>query len=144
VVEFNRRSRSFIKLSFQEFRWLAIEIVHFCSSKGDPLWVRTFKGANWCLLLQLRKNARGRFIVFSVFWGSGRSRTVIFPEGSSADGWFARTKILKEFLIYGNHEASPMQRSTSVAFKSRVGCHLSYANAIRGKLIDPRSSILKR
>jgi len=58
-------------------------------------------------------------------------------------GWFALTKILKEFLIYGNQEASPKQRSSSVAFKSRVGRHLSYANAVRGRLIDPRSSVLK-
>ena len=143
VVESNRRSKPFIKLSFQEFRWLAIEMVRFCLSKGDPLWVRTFKVASRCLLLQLRKNARGRFIVFSVFGGSGRSRTVIFPEGSYANGWFALTKILKEFLIYGKHEASPKQRSTSVAFKSRVGRHLSYVNAVRGRVVDSRGSILK-
>ena len=59
VVESSRRSRSFIKLSFQEFGWLAIEMVRFCLSKGDLLWVRTFRGANRRLLLQLRKNARG-------------------------------------------------------------------------------------
>jgi len=69
VVQSNRRSWSFIKLSFQEFRWLAIEMVRFCLSKGDLLWVKNFKGANLCLLL--RKNARGRFIVFSVFGGFG-------------------------------------------------------------------------
>jgi len=101
VIESNRRSRYFIKLNIQEFRWLAIEMVRLCSFKGDPLWVRTFRGANRCLLLQLRKNARGRFLVFSVLGGSGRSRTVIFPEGSFADGWFAVSKTLKEFLIYG-------------------------------------------
>jgi len=43
----------------------------------------------------------------------------------------------KRSLIYGNHEASPKQMSISVAFKSRVGRHLSYANAVRGRLIDP-------
>jgi len=71
VVESNRRSRSFIELSFQEFTWLAIAMVHFCLSKGCPLWVRAFKGATRCLLPQLRKKAKGRFIVFSVFRGSG-------------------------------------------------------------------------
>jgi len=89
VVESNRRCRSFIKLTIQEYRLLAIEMVCFCSSKDEPLWVRTFKGANQCLLLQLRKNVRGRFIVFSLFGSYGRSRTIIFLEGSNADGWFA-------------------------------------------------------
>jgi len=59
------------------------------------------------------------------------------------DGWFPLTKILKESLIYGNHEDSPKQRSTSVAFKSRVGRHLSYANVVQARLIDPHSSILE-
>ena len=55
----------------------------------------------------------------------------------------AMTKILKESLIYGNHEDSPKQRSTSVAFKSRVGHHLSYANAVQGRVVDSRSPVLK-
>jgi len=37
VVESNRRSKSFIKLSIREYRWLAIEMVRFSSSKGEPL-----------------------------------------------------------------------------------------------------------
>ena len=65
---------------------MAIEMVWFYSSKGDPLWVRTFKGANQCLLLQLRKSGRGRFIVFFFFFGgSSRARTAIFSEGSYPD-----------------------------------------------------------
>ena len=59
------------------------------------------------------------------------------------DGWFSLTKILKESLIYGNHEASPKQMSGSVAFKFRVDRHVSYANSVQGKLIDPQSSFLK-
>jgi len=62
VMESSRRRRAFIKLSSQEYRWLAVEIVRSCSSKGEPIWVRTLKGANRSLLLQLRQNARGRFI----------------------------------------------------------------------------------
>ena len=54
VVESNRRSRSFIKLTIQECRWPAIEIVHFCSSKDEPLSVRTFKRAHQGLLLSER------------------------------------------------------------------------------------------
>jgi len=60
VMESSRKRRAFIKLSSQEYRWLAVEMVRFCSSKGEPIWVRTLKGANQCLLLQLRQNARGR------------------------------------------------------------------------------------
>lgn len=64
VVESRRQSTSLIKLRVQGYRWLAIETVRFCSSKGEPSWVRTYKGANRCLLLQLRKNSKGRFIIF--------------------------------------------------------------------------------
>jgi len=103
VVESSRRSASFIKLSVQGYRWLAIETVRFCSSKGEPPWVRTYKEANRCLLLQLRKNSRGRLIIFSQFGSSNCSRTIIFPERSNADGWFAfaLSKILKESFILG-------------------------------------------
>jgi len=118
VMESTRRSRAFIKLSSQEYRWLAVEMVQFCFSKGEPIWVRTLKGANRCLLLKLRQNARGRFIVFSLIGGIGRSRTLIFPEGSKADGWFALTKLLKESLISGNSEASYKQWTRPVVRKS--------------------------
>jgi len=83
VVESNISYRSFIKLRIQEHRWMAIEMVRLLSSKGEPLRMGTFKGANRCLLLQLRKNVRGRFIVFSLFGGYGRSKAIIFPEGSN-------------------------------------------------------------
>ena len=46
--ESSRRKRSFIRLSFREFRWWA---VRFCFSKGEPLWVRTFRWGNRCLML---------------------------------------------------------------------------------------------
>ena len=42
ITEFSRRRRFFVSLTI-EFRWLAVELVHFCSSKGDPFWVRTFR-----------------------------------------------------------------------------------------------------
>jgi len=54
-------------------------------------------------------------------------------------GWFDLTKILKESLSYGNHQASPKQLYRPVAFKSRVGRNLNYANAIRGRLSDSQS-----
>jgi len=142
VVESSRRSRAFIRLNIQEYRWLAVEMVRFCSSKGEPLWVRTFKGTNRCLLL-LRKNVRGRFIVFSLVGSFGRSGTIIFPDGSNADGWLALTKILEESLIYGNLEASSKQFSRPVARKFRVGRNLSFADVVRGRLIDPQSSYLR-
>ena len=85
----------FIKLSIQEYRWLAIEMVRFYSSKGEPLWVRTFKGANRCLL-QLRKNVGGRFIVFSLIGGFGQSGLSSFRKARTlmVDGWFPLTRIL--------------------------------------------------
>ena len=97
-------------------------MVRFCSSKGDPPWVRTFKGANQCLLLQLRKNVRGRFIVFSLIGGSGHSRTIVFPEGSNA-----LTTILKVFDLWASG-GLPKLMSRSLLFKSRVDHHLSYGN----------------
>jgi len=121
VMESSRRRRAFIKLSRQEYRWLAVEMVRFCFSKGEPIWVRTLKGANRCLLMQLRQNAKGRFIVFSLIGGISPSRTLIFPKGSKADGWFALTKLLKESLISGKSEASYKQWTRPLVRKSRGG-----------------------
>jgi len=59
------------------------------------------------------------------------------------DGWFALTKILKESLIYGRHKVSPKHMSGPVAFQSRAGHHLSYANTVRGRMGDSQSSLLK-
>ena len=68
VAEASRRKRSFIRLSFQEFRWLTVQRVRFCFS-GEPLWLKTFRWGQRCLLLQLRKNSKGRFIVLSLLLG---------------------------------------------------------------------------
>ena len=67
ITEFSRRRRFSVLLNIEEFRWLAVELVRFCSSKGDPFWVRTFRWNPRCWLLQLRKNANGRFIMLSHF-----------------------------------------------------------------------------
>jgi len=107
IAESSRRKWSFIRLSFQELRWLAVQMVRFYFSKVEPLWLRTFRWGNRCLLLQLRKNGNGRFIVFSLLGNGGPSRTVIFPEGAEADGWFGVSKILKEILIKGHKKSSP-------------------------------------
>jgi len=64
VAEVSKRRVFVIKLRFDEFRWLAREMVRFCSSKGEPLWVGTFKGSNF-LLLEVRKKKKGRYMVFS-------------------------------------------------------------------------------
>jgi len=66
IAESSRRS-------FQEFWWLVVQMVRFCFSKGEPLWERTFRWGNRCLLLQLRKNGNGRFIVFSLLGNGGHS-----------------------------------------------------------------------
>ena len=51
TTEFSRRRRFFVSLTIEEFWWLAIELVRFCSSKGDPFWVRTFRWNQKCWLL---------------------------------------------------------------------------------------------
>ena len=89
---------SVIRLGVDEFGWLARELVRFCSAKGDPLWERTIKVGSDCWLSQLRKNTRGRFIVFCRRAHSGKSRT-IFRDSPNADGWFRVTKILTQMLI---------------------------------------------
>jgi len=58
VSEASRRKRFFIRLSFQKFRWLAVQMLKFCFSKGEPLWFKTFRWGQRCLLLQLRKNRK--------------------------------------------------------------------------------------
>jgi len=37
VAEATRRKMSFIRLSFQEFRRVAVQMFRFCFSKGEPL-----------------------------------------------------------------------------------------------------------
>ena len=143
VMESSSRRRSFIKLRSQEYSWLADELARFCYSKGEPIWVKTFRGANRCLLLQLRQNARGRFIVFSLIGSIGRSGTIIFPEGSKADGWFALTKLLRESLFVGKGEAPYKQWKRPVFRRSRAGNSISYAEAMRGRVSDPQNSYLK-
>ena len=96
-------------------------MVRFCSSKGDPLWVRTFQDSNCCLLLQLRKHFKRQFIVLSQFRSSCQSRTIIFPEGDKADGWFRVTKIMKDSLINGYKMASTHHKSGPVDFNCREG-----------------------
>ena len=80
IAKSSGRKRSFIRLSFQEFRWLAVQMVRFCFSKGELLWVRTFRWGNRCLLLQLRKNSNGKFILFSLFGNGGSLGLLFFPR----------------------------------------------------------------
>jgi len=132
VAEVSKGRVFVINLQLDEFRWLAREMVRFCSSKGEPLWVRTFRGSNHSLLLQMRKNKRGRFIVFSHLRYSGKSRTIIFPEGPKADGWFGITKLLKETLI-GASKASPaFPKEARKEVKGWLSKPLSYANVVKG------------
>jgi len=86
---------------------------------------------------------RGRFIIFSLLGNFGRSRTIIFPEGVKAEGWFALTKLLKESLIGGKGEAYHKQREQPMASKARVGLPHSYAEAVRGRASNPQSSHLR-
>ena len=126
IAESSRRS-------FQEFWWLVVQMVRFCFSKGEPLWERTFRWGNRCLLLQLRKNGNGRFIVFSLLGDGGQSRTVIFPEGVKADGWLGVAKILKEALIVGHKKSSPSSMNACPCSRFFVDRKLPFANVVRGQ-----------
>jgi len=144
IAESSRRKRFFIRLSFQEFCWLAVQMVRFCFSKGEPLWVRTFRWGNRCLLLQLRKNGNDRFIVFSLLGDGGQSRTVIFPEGAKANGWFGVSKILKEILIEGHKRSSPPSMAARPRSRLSVGRTKYFANAVKGQLGGSLDSQLMR
>jgi len=99
--------------------------------------VRTFRWGKRCLLLQLRKNNNGRFIVFSLLGTGGQSRTVIFPEGAKAEGWFGVSKILKEILIKGHKKSSPSLMNAPPCSRFTVGRKKSFANAVRGQWVVP-------
>ena len=43
LTELSRRKRFCVSLCLEELRWLSVEWVRFCSSKGDPIWVKTFR-----------------------------------------------------------------------------------------------------
>jgi len=64
------------------------------------------------LLLQLRKNSNGRFIMLSHFAYSGQLRTLIFPEGPKADGWFGVANLFKKVLIEANRAWLSKQKRT--------------------------------
>ena len=95
------------------------------------MWVRIFRWGNRCLLLlRLRKNSNGRFIVFSLLSNGGQYRTVIFPEGTKAEGWFGVSKILKEILIKGHKKSSPSPMNDPPRSRFTVGRKKSFANAV--------------
>ena len=143
ITEFSRRRRFSVSLSIEEFRWLAVELVRFCSSKGDPFWVRTFRWKHGYWLLQLRKNSNGRFILLSHFTSSSQPRTLVFPKGPKPDGWFGVANLFKKVLIDANRAWSGKQKRPSRTGISKVSNNLSYADALRGRVGKPNSTILK-
>ena len=143
VAESSKRKRSFLQLSLQEFRWVAVQMVRFYFSKGEPLWLKTFRWGWRCLLLQLRRNNKGRFIVLSLLGNDGKVRTVIFLEGEKADGWFGVTKMFKETLIEGHKKRSYSLRSAPIPSRLRVSRYRSFASVVRGQLGgSPDSSLM--
>ena len=122
---------------------MAIQMVRFCFSKGEPLWLKTFRWGQRCLLLQLRKNNKGRFIVLSLLGNGGKVRTVIFPEGAKAEGWFGVTKVFKETLIEGHKKRSLSLRNAPIHSRLRVSRDRSFASVVRGHLGgSPDSSLM--
>ena len=80
----------------------------------------------------MRKNKRGRFIVFSHLSYSGKSRTIIFPEGPKADGWFGIAKLLKETLIGASKASSAFPKEARKEVKGWSSKPVSYANVVKG------------
>jgi len=95
-------------------------MVRFCFSKGEPLWLQTFRWGHRGLLLQLGKYSKGRFIVLSLLGNGGQVRTVVFPESAKAKGWFGVIKILKETFIEGHKKPSPPPRNASIPSRFSV------------------------
>ena len=72
VTKFSGRKQFLLNLSLEKFHWSTVKWVQFCSSKRDPLSVRTFRLNNRCWLLQLRKNINRRFVILIHYISSGR------------------------------------------------------------------------
>ena len=51
--------------------------------------------------------------MLSNFTNAGQSRSIIFPEGPNADGWFWIGKMLKELLIEANKPLPRKKHSNS-------------------------------
>ena len=100
VSEMSSRRTFFIRLAGDKFRWLATELVQFCSSEGDPFWMRSYKEGNGYLLLQLKRK-KGVDSLSFLFANFGKSRTIIFPARPKAEVWFGVTKTLKGMLVLG-------------------------------------------
>ena len=72
-----------------------------------------------------------------------QSRTMVFPEGVKADGWFVVANLFKKVLIDANRAWSSKQKRPSRTGISKVSNNLSYADALRGRVGKPNSTILK-
>jgi len=119
-------------------------MVRFCFSKGEPLWLKTFRWGQRCLLLQLRKNSKGRFIALSLLGNGGLAKTMIFPEGAKAEGSFGVIKIFKETLIEGHKKPSHTTRNASISSRFPVSRDRPFADVIRGHLGGSPDSPLMR
>jgi len=65
---------------------------------------------------------------------SGQSRTIVFPEGPKADGWFRVANLFKKVLIGANRALSRKQKVTPHTCTLKVSNNLSFADAIRGRV----------
>ena len=81
--------------------------------------------------------------MLSHFASSGQPRTLVFPEGQKADGWFGVANFFKKVLIDANRPRSSKQQKTSPAGFSKVSKIFSYADALRGRVGKSKSTILK-
>jgi len=105
--------------------------------------VKTFRWNNRFWLLQLRRNINGRFIMLSNFTNSGQSRSIIFPEGPFADGWFVVAKMLKEVLIKANKSSSRKKPSTPRTSSGKMTGQPSFAEVVPVGSRSSKSTKLK-
>ena len=75
--------------------------------------------------------------MLSNFTKAGQSRSIIFPKGPNADGWFTVA------LIEANKSLSWKKHSTPRFGSLKVSGHPSFANVIRGGSGILKNSALK-
>ena len=119
-------------LHFDEFRWLVRELVRLCSSKGQPLWVRTFRGVTFfgCWSWGKTKEEDLQYSVSSI-----ASQELSYSERvPTVDGWFGVTKLLKEILIGRSSYVLAKSKEAITVARYPTSKPVSYSNVVRGAI----------
>ena len=86
----------------------------------------------WFVSALQRRSLCNHCLFLSQLSYSSKPRTIIFPEGPKADGWFGVTKLLKETLIGASGSAFAKSKEASKAVRGYTSKPMSYANVVRG------------